>query len=206
MKMRVVYLHARVWISLKTRSHVRMFATPWTIVCQAPLSMGVSRQPYWSGLPCSSPGDFSDPGMEPMKPALAGRFFTTEPPGKPCCCCCYVTSVGSDSVWPHRRQPTRLPRPWDSPRTLEWVAISCSNPWKWSHSVMSKQCSIFWPGLWLFSGHLSLVFIKLFLPIFPHFYQQKITENHNWKRETQSDPSPGPEFSSEEVKVFFPPA
>ena len=49
----------------------------------------------------------------------AGRFFITEPPGKPlrfiCCFCCYVTSVVSDSVWPHRRQPARLPHPWDSP-------------------------------------------------------------------------------------------
>ena len=43
----------------------------------------------------------------------------------------------SNSVWPHRRQPTRLPHPWDSPgKTLEWVAISFSNAWKWSHSVM----------------------------------------------------------------------
>ena len=44
-----------------------------------------------------------------------------------CCCCCEVASVVSDSVQPHRWQPTRLPRPWDSPRTLEWVAISLSN-------------------------------------------------------------------------------
>ena len=42
----------------------------------------------------------------------------------------------SDSVWPHRRQPTRLPRPWDSPgKTLEWVAISFSNAWKWKVKV-----------------------------------------------------------------------
>ena len=50
---------------------------------QAPLSMAFSRQEYWSGLPFSSPGDLPDPGMEsasPMSCALAGRFFTTEPP------------------------------------------------------------------------------------------------------------------------------
>ena len=57
--------------------------TPWTIACQAPLSMGFSRQEHWNRLPCPSPGDLPDPGMEPVSPALAGGFFTTEPPGKP---------------------------------------------------------------------------------------------------------------------------
>ena len=59
------------------------FATPWTVTHQAPLSTGFSRQEYWSELPFSSPGDILDPGIKPMSPALAGRFFTTEPPGKP---------------------------------------------------------------------------------------------------------------------------
>ena len=45
--------------------------------------MGFPRQEDWSELPFSSPGDHPDPGMEPVSPALAGRFFTTEPPGKP---------------------------------------------------------------------------------------------------------------------------
>ena len=49
----------------------------------APLSMGFSRQEYWSGLTFPSPGDLSDPGIKPESPALAGRFFTTEPPGNP---------------------------------------------------------------------------------------------------------------------------
>jgi len=55
--------------------------TSWTIDHQASLSMGFSRQEDWSELPFSSPGDYPDPGMEPVSPA--GRFFTTEPPGKP---------------------------------------------------------------------------------------------------------------------------
>ena len=59
------------------------FATPWTVTCQAPLSMGFPRQEYWSGLPLPSPGDLPDPGIEPKSPALAGGFFTSEPPGKP---------------------------------------------------------------------------------------------------------------------------
>ena len=64
-------------------------ATPWTVAHSAPLSMGFSRQEYWNGLPFPSPGDFPNPGIKPIdpnpgiKPALAGGFFTTEPPGKP---------------------------------------------------------------------------------------------------------------------------
>ena len=61
---------------------VQLFATLWTVACQAPLSMGLFRQEYWSWLPFPSPGDLPDPGIEPVFPALAGGFFTTEPPGK----------------------------------------------------------------------------------------------------------------------------
>ena len=58
------------------------FETLWTVACQAPLSMEFSRPEYWRGLPFPSPGDLPDPGIEPKSPALAGGFFTTEPPGK----------------------------------------------------------------------------------------------------------------------------
>ena len=63
--------------------HVRLFVTSWTIARQAPPSMEFSRQEYWSGLPFPSPRDLPDPGMELTSLALAGRFLTTEPPGKP---------------------------------------------------------------------------------------------------------------------------
>ena len=53
------------------------------IASQAPLSTEFSRQEYWSGLLFPSPGDLPDPGTEPVSPALAGRFFRTELPGKP---------------------------------------------------------------------------------------------------------------------------
>ena len=59
-------------------SHVRLFATLWTVACKVPLSMGFSRQEYWSGLPFPSPGDLSNPGIKPeslMSPALVGGFF-----------------------------------------------------------------------------------------------------------------------------------
>ena len=54
---------------------VQLFATPWTVACQAPLSMGFPRQDYWSGLPFPSPGDLPDPGIKPTSSALAGGFF-----------------------------------------------------------------------------------------------------------------------------------
>ena len=57
--------------------------TSWTIACQAPLAMGFPKQEYWSGLPFPSLGDLSGPGIQPVSPASAGGFFTTEPPGKP---------------------------------------------------------------------------------------------------------------------------
>ena len=71
------------WIVVvESLSHVQLFATPPTITRLAPLSMGFSRQEYWSGFPLPSPGDLPDPGMEPNSPALAGRFFIAMSPGK----------------------------------------------------------------------------------------------------------------------------
>ena len=75
-------------LKVKSLSRVRLFATPWTVAHQAPLSMGFSRQKYWSGLPFPSPGDIPNPGIEPRSPdrtpvsRTAGRRFTSEPPGK----------------------------------------------------------------------------------------------------------------------------
>ena len=65
---------------LSCSSHVRLFATLWTITHHAPLSIRFSREEYWSGLPCPSPVDLPNPGIKPaplMSPALAGRFSTT---------------------------------------------------------------------------------------------------------------------------------
>ena len=64
-------------------SRVQFFVTLWIVVHQAPLSMGLSWQEYWSWLPFPSPGDLPYPGTiptSPAAPALSGRFFTTEPP------------------------------------------------------------------------------------------------------------------------------
>ena len=66
-------------------SCVHLWGTLWTVVRQAPLSMGFSRQEYWSGLPCPPPGDLPNPGIKPRSlrsPALAGRLFTTSATGE----------------------------------------------------------------------------------------------------------------------------
>ena len=76
-------LHACV---LSCFSLVHLFVTLGTVALQSPLSVEFSRQECWSGLPCPSPGDILNSGIKPvslMSPALAGRFFTTEPLGKP---------------------------------------------------------------------------------------------------------------------------
>ena len=63
-------------------SHVRLFATLWTVAHQAPLSMGFSRQEYWSELPCPPPGDLPNPGIESRSSTLQADSLLSEPPGK----------------------------------------------------------------------------------------------------------------------------
>ena len=71
-------MHSSLSLSL-----AQLFVTPWTVVYQAPPSMGFSRQDYWSGLPFPSPGDLPDPEIEPGSSALQADALTSEPPGKP---------------------------------------------------------------------------------------------------------------------------
>ena len=69
-----------------SHSVTELFAIPWTVARLVLLSMGFSRQEYWSRFPFPSPGNLSDPGIKPSSlefPALTGRFFTAEPPRKP---------------------------------------------------------------------------------------------------------------------------
>ena len=94
--------------------------------------MGFPRQEYWKGLPFPSLGDVPDPEIEAASPALTGGFFTTVPPGKPRYTMLLLLLllllsrfIVSDSVWPHRWQPTRLPRPWDSPGKNTGVGCHC---------------------------------------------------------------------------------
>ena len=70
-------------MKVKLLSRVRLFATPWSAVYQAPLSMGFSRHEYWSGLPFSPPGDLPNPGVEPGSLALQADALPSEPQGSP---------------------------------------------------------------------------------------------------------------------------
>ena len=75
----IYFTHVYVCQSLR---HVQLFVTPCAEACQAPLSMGFSRQEYWSGSPFPSPGDLPYPGIEPRSPALQADSSLSEPPGK----------------------------------------------------------------------------------------------------------------------------
>ena len=79
-----VYAHACML------NHVRLFATPWTLAREAPLSLEFPRQEYWKGLPFPPPEDLPNGRIKPKSPAVAGGFFTTGPPGKPVYICTHI--------------------------------------------------------------------------------------------------------------------
>ena len=101
-------------VKVKSLSRGQLFATPWGVAHQDPLSMGFSRQEYWSGLSFPSPGDLPDPGIEPGSPALQADALPSEPPGKQtssehklCARHCIATKVENDTdrskgLCPHR--------------------------------------------------------------------------------------------------------
>ena len=111
-------------------SHVLLLATPQTIARQAPPSMGFSRQEYQSGLPSPSQGTLPDPGIKLESSALAGRFFTTEPPGNPVLLHESESEVAQSCLT--LCDPMHCSLPGSSiheilqARILEWVAISFS--------------------------------------------------------------------------------
>ena len=124
-----------------TFGHVRLFATPWTVVYQAPLCMGFSRQECWSGLPFPSPGDLPDPGIEPGSPALQVDFFYhLSHQGKSLHSCLTLCNPvdcslpGSSVCWifPTLSDPMDCSLPGSSVHgifqaiVLEWIAISFS--------------------------------------------------------------------------------
>ena len=85
---------------MKSLSRVQLFAIPWTVAHQAPLSMGFSRH-NWSGLPFPCPGDLPNPGIKPRSPALQADALTSEPPGKTWCYIytyTYISPIGSMSL------------------------------------------------------------------------------------------------------------
>ena len=133
--------------------------------------MGFSMQEYWSGLPFPSPGDLPDRGIEPEFPALAGRFFTTEPPGKPKDVYQF-SSVVSDSVTPWtvtHQASLSITNSWGLLKLMSTESVMPSNHLILCHPVLlppsmfpsirvffteSLLC-IRWPKYWSFSFSIS---------------------------------------------------
>ena len=120
-------------------------ATPWTVACQAPLSMGISMQEYWSGLSFPSLGDLPDSRIEPGSPALQADSLPTELQGKPPCTLPdennqlqkissvqFSDSVMSDSLWLHESQHTRPPSPSPTPG----IHSNSRPPSQWCHPAI----------------------------------------------------------------------
>ena len=135
-------------------SHVPLFATPWTATHQAPLSMGFSRQEYWSSLPCPPPGDLSDPGMEPtspVSPALPGRFFTTSATSlinkcllnaywfQALVCVCTQSCLTLYDPMDYS-PPGYSAQGTFQARILEWIAISSSSGFSWPRAPTHLSC------------------------------------------------------------------
>ena len=84
-------------------SYVRLFATQWTVPHQAPLSMGISRQEYWSGLQFPPPQDLPNPGIEPRSPAMQVDSLQSQPPGKPKNTGVNSLSLVQGNFWPRNQ-------------------------------------------------------------------------------------------------------
>ena len=81
-RVRVQFCFSVAVVVVQSRCCFRLFATPWTVAHQTPLSLGFPRQEYSSGLPFPSPGDLPEQGIEPRSPALQANSLPTEPPRK----------------------------------------------------------------------------------------------------------------------------
>ena len=125
-------------------SCVRLFVTSWTVAHQAPLSMGFSRQEYWSGLPFLSPRDLPNPGIKPGSPALQADALPSEPPGKP------KVKMKVAQLCPTVCDPTDcVVHGILQARILEWVAFPfsrrSSQPRDWTRvSNIVDRCFIVW--------------------------------------------------------------
>ena len=145
------YLHTRSWsTSLYSRnwhtiikqwcllllSHAvvsKLFTSPCTVVHQAPLSVVCSRQEHWSGLLFPWPGDLPDPGIEPESPALADRFFTTEPAG---------------NYTPTKKGRQGSFRVWNFPKgSFLWVGRLHPHPERWQYNSSFAKSIHFTQGL-----------------------------------------------------------
>ena len=174
-------------------SRVRLFATPWTVAREAPLSMGFSRQEFWNGLPLPPPGDLPYPGIEPVSPAWQANSLPSEPPGKPREVPGLQTStdskVGSREKSAHQRlSPLPTVRPL-LPRQEAGPVVSVL-PWRAS---FSRHTCVFCPlspdGQ--HTGHLSVCFpfasSTVILEIAPYPFSELKGRAHNRPHHTHGN-------------------
>ena len=128
-------------------------ATPWTVTCQPPLSMGFSRHEYWSGLPCPPPEDLPDPRIKPkslLSPALAGGFFTTsatwEAPGEeelggPTLCSGLSLSlpIVGDRALPPQKETCAAVESCYSPCQVQLLVLGVSGALAWGHPAQASS-------------------------------------------------------------------
>ena len=124
---------------VKSLSCVRLFVTPWTTAAsQAPLSMGFSRQEYWSGLPLPSPGDLPDSGIEPRSPTLQADALPSKPWGKPLESPIVTLNYSDlDRRQTEDLEPQNFRNPdgktLEAPQEISWLGFDLA-PWKPVHS------------------------------------------------------------------------
>ena len=127
-------------VIVKSLSCVWLFATPWTVAYQASLSMGFSRQEYWSGLPFPSLGDLPDQGIEPGSPALEADSLTS-------------VGISNWTLWLRREgQVTRWVKDWSSRRCTEIERTAKVMPWSYRYVC----CQFFIMAFIMLSYFLSI--------------------------------------------------
>ena len=127
-------------------NHVQLFATPWTVTHHTPLSMGFSRQEYWSRLPRPLSGNLPNTEIKPRSPAMQADSLLPEPPGKP-----KKTGVGSLSFWRWSSQPRN------------WTGVSCiAGGFFTSWATREAHCfySISFSGFWLYLLNFYFIVVR----------------------------------------------
>ena len=168
-------------------SHVQLFATPWTVACQAPLSIGFSKQEYWSALPCPPPGYLPDPGIKPISPvspALQADSLLTEPPGK---LPGWLTTSQRVLRLPHRRES---PCKWQAPP--RWWTQAFWAPCTLRDTCLTQQSS----GAFFRLASRSQGFIFL------HTQLSKIPIVTTWVPQKPIEASTGFELSGPEFQPY----
>ena len=149
-------------VCARVLSHIQLFVTPWTVACQASLSVNFPRQEYWSGLPFPAPGDLPHPGIKPMSlasRALAGSLFTSwATKDTNIDNMVVVQSFSCVWLWPHGLQHVRFPCPSLCPGVCSnscplsrWCSLTISSSAAYLFCLQSFPASVSFPVSQLFT-------------------------------------------------------